>query len=682
VMTGGNDAGATRTFHVALRGGSDRPGSREVFVDARDGSIVYSIDSMPAASGIAWTLYSGRVTIETTEVEPHRYQLINPNCGDSQVWDMDGATEGSGTAFVDEDDNVWGNGSITSRQTVAGDAHFGVGASWAYFRDVFGRNGADGAGTGITCFVHYGEAVNNAFGGNNQITIGNGDASTRTAFASPDVVGHEFTHNVVQYSAGLGYTHETGAINESMSDIFGTAIELEATGDDDFLMGEQIVVPPGSALRDLANPKVNHYSKLKRLKINELPDRDANDNGWVHANAGILNNVYYLLSVGGRNSASDMLVPAIGRRAAEEIFYVALTRYMYAGSDYFRTANATLSAATDLYGFDSPVYRAVKTAWYAVGVLSDQPPAQDNSEWGILSYAYSDGSASTSRIERSLEVGTLVNYPAGSFSNEWSSIVGDSSELFYYNRDTGLAALGSVDLGGNHSTDKVWQPGFFGTGWTHIVRHKGSLFFYNQSTGVGCIGRLTGPNGFTQYSSYSGFSFWTHIVSVQGRLLFYNMNNGVSAMCDIIEEWDTTTPFRTLKNLHLQQYSTFGLSRQWSDIVDSRNGIVFYNQTDGRYCVGDVNSSNGITTRVPGTSPAGRPLWKYTNLATGYSHVVCAKGVLLFYNVNTGESMTATMRTTDPMWASNGEPLVFGLMQYLPSGWTHLTSFVMKTSLF
>ena len=118
--------------------------------------------------------------------------------------DMRTESEGDGYLVVDRDgDGVWGDGTIYDLNSVAVDAQYGVQMSWDYFLENYGRYGADGVGTPVTARVHYSWNYNNAFGGDNFVTFGDGDNEEFGPVVSLDVVGHEFTHNVVQYSAGL-----------------------------------------------------------------------------------------------------------------------------------------------------------------------------------------------------------------------------------------------------------------------------------------------------------------------------------------------------------------------------------------------------------------------------------------------------------------------------------------------
>ena len=197
-------------------------------------------------------------------------------------------------------------------------------------------------------------------------------------------------------------------------------------------------------------------------------------------------------------------------------------------------------------------------------------------------------------------------------------------------------------------------------------------------------GRFTGEGGFLQYGSMYGFSDWSHIVSAEGRIYFYNTRSGQSAVCvfdEIYEPGDGL--FRNLVAIRLRQVQAQRISRGWTNIVDTGDGIIFYNVYTGVYCVGDFDGASVLVTRVAPTSPSGRPLWRYTNLGLNWTHVERVKDTVLFYNPYDGSGMTATMFEPDPsgLVAETGEPLVIRQQVFVGSGWTHLVGTIDPTLL-
>jgi bacillolysin len=195
-----------------------------------------------------------------------------------------------------------------------------------------------------------------------------------------DVVAHELTHGVTNFTSRLEYVNESGALNEAFSDIMGTSVEFfiqpAGTGQmqADYLIGEDIAigvragVPSG--VRSMENPALfdqpDHYSKRV-----VLPPDDEHDNGGVHINSGIANQAFYLAIEGGTNRTSGIRVTGVGaanREQIEKVFYRAFAQLMPSTANYSMARAITLRAAQDLYGLNSASYNAVRDAWTAVGV--------------------------------------------------------------------------------------------------------------------------------------------------------------------------------------------------------------------------------------------------------------------------------------------------------------------------
>ena len=185
-----------------------------------------------------------------------------------------------------------------------------------------------------------------------------------------DIVAHELSHGVTEYTSNLIYRNESGALNEAFSDIMGTSVEFffQPPGNGplkaDYLMGEDVIRPGGT--RSAENPGINgdpdHYSKRFLGSA---------DNGGVHTNSTIASHAFYLAIEGGTNRTSGLSVQGIGganREQMEKVFYRAFTQLMPANSTFSVARAATIQAARDLYGNNSAAERAVTQAWTAVGV--------------------------------------------------------------------------------------------------------------------------------------------------------------------------------------------------------------------------------------------------------------------------------------------------------------------------
>ncbi len=356
-----------------------------VFVDAHTGEIVDGYDNLQTGTGSS--LYSGTVSISTSlsganyymEDTTRRQGTFNMN----NTGNTSTGTGGTQSRYTDADDN-W-----TATNARAGvDAHYGAAKTFDYYQTVHGRNGIDGnygpgtttaAANGVSIVasrVHFGSGYNNAFWYQNMMSYGDGDGTTFSPLTSTDVCGHEMTHGVTERTANLTYSKESGALNESWSDIMGAMVELYADGGvvstNTWLIGEDIYTPgtAGDALRRMDNPNAvgdpDHYSL--RLYPGTCTPSSANDQCGVHTNSSISNHAYYLMAAGGANRVSGVAVTGIGGTDAAKIFYRALTVYMTASTNFAGARTATLNAATDLFGSSSAQYNTVATGWCAVGV--------------------------------------------------------------------------------------------------------------------------------------------------------------------------------------------------------------------------------------------------------------------------------------------------------------------------
>ncbi len=356
-----------------------------VFIDAHTGEVVDQYDNLQTGTGSS--LYNGTVSISTSlsganyymEDTTRRQGTFNMN----NTGNTSTGTGGTQSRYTDADDN-W-----TATNARAGvDAHYGAAKTFDYYQSVHGRNGIDGNyGPGTTTAisngvsivasrVHFGSNYNNAFWYQNMMSYGDGNGTTFSPLTSIDVCGHEMTHGVTERSASLTYSKESGALNESWSDIMGSMVELYADGGvvttNTWLIGEDIYTPgtAGDALRRMDNPNAvgdpDHYSL--RLYPGTCTPSSANDQCGVHTNSSISNHAYYLITAGGTNRVSGVTVTGIGATDAAKIFYRALTVYMTASTNFAGARTATLSAATDLFGASSAQYNSVATGWCAVGV--------------------------------------------------------------------------------------------------------------------------------------------------------------------------------------------------------------------------------------------------------------------------------------------------------------------------
>jgi zinc metalloprotease ZmpA len=367
------EAVPTLAYEVVLEGfqPDQTPSELHVLVHAMTGKILEKYDMVhtAAATGTGNSLYVGSVSIGTNSITGG-YEMRDTARGSFYTLNLNNGTSG-GSIFTDAD-NVWGNGSTSSSQSAAVDAHYGIQKTYDYYKNIHGRNGIDGAGGTGYNRVHYSSRYNNAFWSDSCfcMTYGDGDGTTFTPLTAIDVAGHEMTHGVTSRTAGLVYSGESGGLNEATSDIFGSMVEFYAASSSDpgdYLIGEKIYTPSksGDALRYMYNPGLD--GKSASCWSSSVGSLD------VHNSSGVANHFFYLLAQGSNGSPASPTcngssVTGIGRSAAEKIWYRALTVYMTSSTNYKAARTATLNAAADLYGAGSTQYNTVAAAWSAVSV--------------------------------------------------------------------------------------------------------------------------------------------------------------------------------------------------------------------------------------------------------------------------------------------------------------------------
>ncbi|MEV6021195.1 MULTISPECIES: M4 family metallopeptidase [unclassified Streptomyces] len=352
------------------------PNELHVITDAATGKKLFEYQGIETGTGK--TLYSGTVTLNTT-LSGSTYSLTDGTRGGHKTYNKSHSTSSStGTLFTDADD-VWGTGaasSSTTDQTAAADAAYGAQETWDFYKNTFGRSGIKNNGVGAYSRVHYGNAYVNAFWDDSCFCMTYGDGSGNThPLTSLDVAGHEMSHGVTANTAGLNYSGESGGLNEATSDIFGTGVEFYANNSSDvgdYLIGEKININgDGTPLRYMDKPSKDGGSADNwSSSVGNLD---------VHYSSGVANHFFYLLAEGsGAKTINGVsynsptyngsTVTGIGRAAALQIWYKALTTYFTSSTNYKSARTGTLSAAAALYGSGSTQYNAVAAAWSAVNV--------------------------------------------------------------------------------------------------------------------------------------------------------------------------------------------------------------------------------------------------------------------------------------------------------------------------
>jgi Zn-dependent metalloprotease len=265
-------------------------------------------------------------------------------------------------------------GEKSVQDAAVNEAYDGLGATYDFYWQVLRRHSIDDRGLPLEATVHFGKKYDNAFWNGNQMVFGDGDGDLFNRFTvALDVIAHELTHGVTELEAALSYSFEPGALNESVSDVFGVLVKqhsLKQTADNaDWLIGAGLFTNKvkGKALRSMSapgtayddpvlgkDPQPDHYADFVRTQA---------DNGGVHINSGIPNRAFYLTAtqIGG-----------FAWESAGRIWYETLRdRDLRPNASFLQFAQLTTRNAARLFGENSTQVAAVNAAWAEVGVTRD-----------------------------------------------------------------------------------------------------------------------------------------------------------------------------------------------------------------------------------------------------------------------------------------------------------------------
>ncbi|MBN1416038.1 MAG: M4 family metallopeptidase [Bacteroidales bacterium] len=271
---------------------------------------------------------------------------------------------------------VRSEGNTATGDRAADEAYEGAGQTYDLFYNIFGRNSIDDNGMKLISSVHYLQGYDNAFWDGEQMVYGDGDEDlpeeerlfNRFTIAL-DIIGHELTHGVTEYTAHLTYQGQAGALNESFSDVFGILVKqrlLNQTADEaNWLIGEGLFTGriKGKALRSMKEPGSAYDDPLigKDPQPGHMNDyvNTLSDNGGVHINSGIPNRAFctVALNLGG-----------FAWEKAGRIWYLTLRDKLTEKSDFQDAADKTWQTAVELFGKSSLEQEAVVSGWKTVGI--------------------------------------------------------------------------------------------------------------------------------------------------------------------------------------------------------------------------------------------------------------------------------------------------------------------------
>ena len=261
-------------------------------------------------------------------------------------------------------------GERRTRDASVNEAYDAAGRTYDYFRRVHGRRGVDDSGLGIRSSVHFGERFSNAHWNGRQMIYGDGDGKYFHRFtASLDVVAHELTHGVTQYTAALGASGQCGALAEHFSDVFGILVKQfwlkQSVTQSDWMIGAELLTSrvSGAGIRSMKAPGTAYDDEVlgRDPQPSHMRDyvRTSGDDRGVHINCGIPNHAFYRVAtlLGGR-----------AWETAGQIWYRVLTRELGPRARFQQCADATWRVAGERFGRGSAPQDAVRIAWHDVGI--------------------------------------------------------------------------------------------------------------------------------------------------------------------------------------------------------------------------------------------------------------------------------------------------------------------------
>jgi Zn-dependent metalloprotease len=387
------------TYHVVMSDTStDNPVQLHVWVGAQTdvaGQILRAYNNIQTINGTGDTFYQGIASYFQIAFAP-QFGLYVLNDNSLRIGAFDSYSSCSATYQGSSSTPTFGNFTLGNRNSTNADTLYATVQTMSYYYYNHARNyvdnnngpkvyqSVDGLGALLSARNHVCSNYNNAYWDGQKINLGDGDGVNFRSFATLDIIGHEWTHGVTQFEAGLIYSGESGALNESFSDILGAMAERYWKGTrltnvgcpagvpdcgPTWKIGEEAYTPftSGDALRYMYRPTLDGYSKDDyNLRI---CTSCSSDNGGVHGNSGIQNNAFYLLANGGCHRANGCMPcngcfggPA-GIDAAKTIFYLALRDYLIPNDGFYWARYGTQYEAGVLHGFASSQYNATRNAW-------------------------------------------------------------------------------------------------------------------------------------------------------------------------------------------------------------------------------------------------------------------------------------------------------------------------------
>jgi Zn-dependent metalloprotease len=386
---------------------------QEVFVDAHDGHILFKNPIIKHATNIisqsndtpeinkfetlitgnANTKYSGLRSIETRFDTPLNQYVLNDVVRGSQIvtYNCERIVNTYQNVHFTDNDNDWTLAEHANAffDNAAQDAHWGAEMTYDFWKTTFNRNGFDDNNGLIKSYVHFKQTtanLNNAYWNGSFMTYGDGSSRPYTSI---DICGHEIGHAICTYTANLAYQNHSGAMNEGFSDIWGACIEhfgrtgsLTGTPSANVWKIGEDTTAGGTGFRSMATPLTfgdpdtfRGTNWVVTAEDGSCTPTTANDHCGVHANSGVMNHWFYILTAGasGTNNApvaerDTYNVTGIGMVKSSQIAYYTERDYLTPNSNFYDMREFSIVVANNLYCSSGPEVIAVTNAWFAVNI--------------------------------------------------------------------------------------------------------------------------------------------------------------------------------------------------------------------------------------------------------------------------------------------------------------------------
>lgn len=579
------DDKAYEVYKINIQYNIPEIGNWDIYVEANSGEIVKQesnirFDGAVTGSGTAvdgtikaLNLYQSGTTYQLKDVtKPMTGQITSYTANNAQVEPGTLATSTSTT--------------ISDRAEVS--AHYYAGTVYDFYKNLFSRNSINNSGMSIISTVHYGSRYNNAFWDGSQMVYGDGDGSQFTYLSGDlDVVAHEMTHGVDSSTANLNYQDQSGALNESISDIFGVLVEtydkynVKGGGTWTFnsanwVVGDDVYTPgtSGDALRSLANPTLYGQPATMSGYVNTT-----SDNGGVHTNSGIPNKAGYLIA------------QSIGCEKTARIYYRALTNYFISTTDFAGSKSGLVQAATDLYSVGGAEVTAINSAYTSVGIGSSAQDTYEPNNTISQAYAINFSQGYDSYIFSSSDIDYYKVSPtsAGSITLNLTNLAGDY-DLYLVN--SAGTILGRSENGSTTSESLTYSNTAAGTYYIKVIGYNGAYSTtkaYNlKATFVG--GGTTDPyepnnSTSTAYAIASGTTYNAYIYS-SSDVDYYKISKTTSGTITV-----SLTNLPGDYDLYLR--NSAGTIVAYSENAGTTSESISYSASAGTYYV-EVVGYNGI----------------------------------------------------------------------------------------